>query len=75
MSEYLEALHELNDAAYALLRAANNEDGAPIATIRSLCRETDCLLDHGCSVKEFEDAKALYEGAKLAGLLTARKEE
>ena len=69
MSEYMDAMHELNDAVYKAVRAADNEDGAPVAALRELAAEIDCLIDHGCTRRAFEDMKALYEGAKLAGLV------
>ena len=69
MTEYHEALHELNDAIYRVIRAASNEDGAPVAALKEIAADIDCIIDHGCTRRAFEDAKALYEGAKLAGLV------
>lgn len=66
---YDDAMTALNDAVYAAVRAADNEDGAPVAALRELAAEIDCLIDHRCTRAEFRDAKALYEGAKLAGLV------
>ena len=68
MTEYFEAMHELNDAIYKAVRAADNEDGAPVAALKEIAADIDCLIDHGMTRRAFEDAKALYEGAKLAGL-------
>ena len=65
---YNDAMHELNEAIYAAVRAADNEDGAPVMALREMAADIDCLIDHGCTRRAFEDAKALYEGAKLAGL-------
>ena len=65
---YNDAMHELNEAIYAAVRAADNEDGAPVMALREIAADIDCLIDHGCTRRAFEDMKALYEGAKLAGL-------
>ena len=69
MTEYNEALHELNDAIYRVNRAADTEDGAPVAALKEIAADIDCIIDHGMTRRAFEDAKALYEGAKLAGLV------
>ena len=66
---YSEAMRALNDAAYAAVRAADNEDGAPVEALRNLAAEIDCLIDHGMTRAEWADARRLYEGAKLAGLV------
>lgn len=66
---YQEAMRALNDAAYAAVRAADNEDGAPVMALREIAAEVDCLIDNNCTRKEMRDAEALYKGAKLAGLL------
>lgn len=68
MTEYFEAMHELNDAIYKAIRAADNEDGAPVVALKEIAADIDCLIDHGMTRRAFEDAKALYEGARLAGL-------
>jgi len=68
MTDYTEALHELNDAIYKAVRAADNEDGAPVAALKDIAADIDCIIDHGCTRRAFEDAKRLYDGAKLAGL-------
>lgn len=68
MSRYTEAMHELNEAIYAAVRAADNEDGTPVHALREIAADIDSIIDHGCTRKEFADHKALYEGAKLAGL-------
>lgn len=65
---YREAMRALNDAVYAAVRAADAEDGAPVQALRDLAAEIDCLIDHGCTRKELADAKALWEGARQAGL-------
>lgn len=65
---YDDAMHTLNNAVYAAVRAADNEDGAPVSALRELAAEIDCLIDHGCTRNELADMRALYEGAKLAGL-------
>lgn len=66
---YVEAMTALNEAAYAAVRAANNEDGAPAADLRDIAAEIDSLIDHGVTRAEFASQRALYEGAKLAGLV------
>jgi len=68
MTEYHEALHELNDAIYRVIRAADKEDGAPVAALKEIAADIDSIIDHGMTRRAFEDAKRLYEGAKLAGL-------
>lgn len=65
---YREAMRTLNNAVYAAVRAADNEDGAPIEALRELAAEVDCLIDHNCTREELRDAKALWEGARQAGL-------
>lgn len=65
---YDDAMNELNEAVYRAVRAADNEDGAPVEALRELAAEIDCLVDTRCTRKEFAAQKALYEGAKLAGL-------
>mgnify|MGYP000176508265 CR=1 FL=1 len=65
---YDDAMTALNDAIYAAVRAAGNQDGAPVHALRELAADVDCLIDHNCTRAEMRDAKALYEGAKLAGL-------
>ena len=39
------------------------------AECAEIAAEIDCLIDHNCTRAEFRDAKALYEGAKAAGLV------
>lgn len=65
---YDEAMEQLNDAIYAAVRAADNEDGAPVTALKEIAADIDCLIDHGCTRATLNDMKALYEGAKLAGL-------
>lgn len=66
---YTDTMHDLNEAIYAAVRAADNEDGAPVKALRELAAEIDCLIDHRCTRAEMADARRLYEGAKLAGLV------
>ena len=66
---YREAMDDLNAAAYAALRAAGNEDGAPVDALCELAAEIDSLIDHGVTRKELADMLALYKGAKMAGLV------
>ena len=65
---YDEAMVELNDAIYAAVRAADNEDGAPVHALKIIAADIDSLIDHNCTVAEFKAQQQLYEGAKLAGL-------
>lgn len=65
---YDEAMAALNDAIYAAVRAADNEDGAPVVALKEIAAEIDCLIDHGVTRAALNDMQALYEGAKLAGL-------
>ena len=66
---YQEAMEDLNVAAYAALRAAGNEDGAPVEALREIAAEIDSLIDHGVTRAEMRDMLALYNGAKMAGLV------
>jgi hypothetical protein len=66
---YQEAMDDLNAAAYAALRAAGNEDGAPVDALREIAAEIDSLIDHGVTRAEMKDMLALYKGSKLAGLV------
>ena len=69
---YDEAMQDLNRAAYAAVRAANNEDGAPAEALKLIARDVDSLIDHGVTWADMQAAKALYEGAKAAGLAGER---
>lgn len=66
---YQEAMEDLNRAAYAALRAAGNEEGAPVDALREIAAEIDSLIDHGVTRAERKDMLALYKGSKLAGLV------
>jgi hypothetical protein len=66
---YQEAMDDLNAAAYAALRAAGNEDGAPVDALCEIAAEIDSLIDHGVTRAEMRDMLALYKGSKLAGLV------
>ena len=66
---YKEAMQDLNEAAYAALRAAGNEDGAPVDALREIAAGIDSRIDNGVTRKELADMLALYKGAKLAGLV------
>lgn len=66
--DYRDAMADLNEAIYAAVRAAINEDGAPVEALKLIAADIDSLIDTGLTVKEFKSAKSLYEGAKLAGL-------
>lgn len=82
MTTYADAMMDLNEAIYAAIKrsrmavlTADNQDGAPVVALRLLnarlieiAADVDCLIDHRCTRAEFENAKALYEGAKMAGL-------
>lgn len=65
---YNEAMQELSALAHKATRLAGSHDGAPYHALRELTAEVDCLIDHNCTRAELRDAKALYDGAKLAGL-------
>lgn len=65
---YDEAMENLNEAIYAAVRAANNHDGAPVEALREIAADIDSLIDHGLTRRAFNDMKALYEGARQAGL-------
>ena len=64
---YDDAMHDLNAAIYAAVRAANNEDGAPVNALKLIARDIDSLIDYSMTWAEMQDARALYEGSKLAG--------
>ena len=66
---YREAMEDLNRAAYAALRAAGNEDGAPVDALCEIAAEIDSLIDFGVTRAEMDQMRALYDGAKLAGLV------
>jgi hypothetical protein len=66
---YQETMADLNAAAYAALRAALNEDGAPVNALREIAAEIDSLIDHGVPRAEMRNMLALYKGAKLSGLV------
>lgn len=86
MTDYDEAMRDLDTAIYVAARNANtaavaaaNEDGMPaeaLSAIRGkladIAADVDCLIDHNCTRAEIEDARRLYEGAKLAGLMEAQ---
>jgi hypothetical protein len=65
---YQEAMQALNDAVYAAVRAAVNEDGAPVDALREIAAEVDHLIDHNCTREELESARALYMGIQQAGM-------
>lgn len=85
MTDYDESMTDLNTAVWVATRAAlvaaksaDNTDGMPAEALRvirgklaDIAADVDCLIDHRCTRAEFENAKALYEGAKLAGLTGA----
>jgi hypothetical protein len=65
---YDEAMVELNEAIYAAVRAADNHDGAPVQALKEIAADIDSIIDHGVTRSVMNDMKALYEGAKRAGL-------
>ena len=69
MPTFTEAMDDLNAAAYAALRAAGNEDGAPGDALCEIAAEIDSLIDHGVTRAEMQDMLALYKGARLAGVV------
>jgi hypothetical protein len=66
---YKKAMEDLNLAAYAALRAAGNEEGAPVDALCEIAAEIDSLIDHGVTRAEMREMLGLYKGAKLAGLV------
>ena len=66
---YDEAITALNDAAYAAIRAAKNEDGALVEALRQIAADVDCMIDHGCTVAELERVNAERAGQKWARFL------
>lgn len=82
MTDYDEAMADLDTATWAAVRAAlvavksaGNTDGEPVEALSvirgklaDIAADVDCLIDHNCTRADFESARALYEGAKLAGL-------
>lgn len=66
---YDEAMVALNNAAYAALRVARSEDGAPVDALRDIAAEVDSLIDHGATRAEVRRMHALYLGSKAAGLV------
>jgi hypothetical protein len=65
---YDEAMKNLNVAVYDAVRAANNTDGAPVEALKLIARDIDSVIDHGVTWAEMQSIRALYKGAKLAGL-------
>lgn len=65
---YDEAMQNLLDAAHLAVKAADNEDGAPVHALRYLAEDVESLWNSRMTVDEFRKAQALYLGAKLAGL-------
>jgi hypothetical protein len=49
---YKKAMENLNLAAYAALRAAGNEEGAPVDALCEIAAEIDSLVDHGVTRAE-----------------------
>lgn len=66
---YEEAMSALNDAIYDAVRAADNHDGAPVEALREIAADIDSIIDHGVTRRAFNDMKALYEGARQAGMV------
>lgn len=65
---YQKAMEDLNVAAYAAVRAAVVEFGAPVDALRDLAAEIDSLIDHGATRAEMKRLAAGGDIAKLAGL-------
>lgn len=68
MTEYDEAMGELDRAIYRAIAAADNHEGAPVDALRYMAEDIDHLISYGVTADEFRKHKRLYEGAKLAGL-------
>lgn len=65
---YNDAMLTLSGAAQDAIDAADNEDGAPVDALKLIARDIDSIIAYGSTWAEVQDAKALYEGAKQAGL-------
>jgi len=70
MKTYTEAMEALNEAIYAAVRAADNEDGAPVEDLRKIAADIDSLIDHGCTRAEIDAAAALWRGMRQAGMVS-----
>ena len=71
MTTYDYAMHSLNYAIYAAVRAADSEDGAPVEALRKMAADIDSLIDHRCTHEQMRDAEAMnlfYDGPQMAGL-------
>lgn len=71
---YDKAMRALNEAIYDAVRAANNEDGAPVDALREIAADIDCLVDHGVTRAELRNMQLLYSAEKRAGLLKSKDE-
>ena len=83
MSRYTDAMEELAaytvDAYLCAIKAvaeADSQDGAPVDEVRkikvkldAIAKDVESLLDTRMTVQQFNEAEALYKGAKLAGLV------
>lgn len=69
MSTYSDAMQALSEAVYAAIRAADNEDGAPVEALRVIARDIDSLIDHGVVYAEIQRRYAEYRGLISAGFL------
>ena len=67
---YAEAMTDLNEAINAAVRAADNEDGAPVEDLRKMAADIDSLIDHGCTRAEIDAAAALWRGMRQAGMVS-----
>jgi hypothetical protein len=74
MTDYTDKMHRANAAIYDALKAALNEDGAPVEALKEIAAEWDHLIDHGCTRAEMKAHAALYRGAKAAGLTMTDEE-
>lgn len=69
MMRFDEIMDDLCVAIAAAVDAADNEDGAPYDALRKIQDDIYCLADTNMTRAEFDDMKALYEGARVAGLV------
>ena len=61
-------MEDLDRALGRAIKAADNEDGAPVSALRNIAHDVDYLIVYGVTAAEFRQHKKLYEGTKRAGL-------
>jgi hypothetical protein len=65
---YKKAMENLNLAAYAALRAAGNEEGAPVDALCEIAAEIDSLIDHGVTLRRDARHAGPIQGCKAGGV-------